>query len=564
MSFPALQKTWIGGSISGATDFINKLISVSAGGHAFTTLFEIKQAMINFHTAPWTVIGSSNSLSAAMDGTDYWDNSGDLQYKNGASDPFAWIVLEQTGVSGSFQVCFALDITLASDSGRNDISVIFSAAGFGTANGGTNGSTTARPTATDEQSLDGTDWIGAEGGSSTDKLLSVIQSDDGECTRVIISDAAGSEPITIMGFEKPRLPDPSWTTPHVCYLMKQTSASGQNAADNDLWNFSEDLVVNVDLGTARVLQPYIQNTIEAITETQYGGEVFFFSGELWQEFGDIQNLGTLFDWYWNTKGSSGAEPEDSFPAAGDRTFVCLGDFSIGWLDDSATDVAFTFTQQSPQFLGAETAIVNGASTLVLDKPSGVRPGDLLIMFWGGFGGGSAEITAAPSGWSAVREASTSLGGTAYEQCFIKIADYDDNGESSYTFTLAGSSNPGLGALLAYRPAHASQVDADAGSVSGSGASHTAPNITTLTDDARVISAYFFNRTGTSTHAVLTPPSGMTERVDFNGDSISRADIGLAIYDEEKASAGSYTGKTLTSESSTDGYAMTVSLRALGT
>ena len=95
-------------------------------------------------------------------------------------------------------------------------------------------------------------------------------------------------------------------------------------------------------------------------------------------------------------------------------------------------------------------------------------------------------------------------------------------------------------------------------------SHTAANVTTVNAEATIVSAGMFHRASSNPHSVTTPPAGMNSREDFNGGAISRPDLGLAIYDEEKAVAGLYTGKTLLSNPSTYGYGITAALRALGT
>jgi hypothetical protein len=91
-------------------------------------------------------------------------------------------------------------------------------------------------------------------------------------------------------------------------------------------------------GSTEIVDQYNQDTG---TIRMYGGNLTYSGGDA-----DL-DWGTLFDWYWvssDTGGAVYAELLDTFPAAGDRTFVAvgrIGQVAIGWLDDSATDLKYT-------------------------------------------------------------------------------------------------------------------------------------------------------------------------------------------------------------------------------
>jgi len=166
-------------------------------------MLAFKESLIGFSQNPWTVIGSCDATSFAMDGTDYWVNAqDDVNWSTGAH---SWIVLQQAGISAKFQLCVDLDVANYSDA----IIVVSPTAGFGTANGGSDGSTTARPTATDEVVINnGLDWLHATA-TNYNVAMHVMQSTDGECTRVawlfnnFVANAAF--------FDKVKNPHPSWT-----------------------------------------------------------------------------------------------------------------------------------------------------------------------------------------------------------------------------------------------------------------------------------------------------------------------------------------------------------------
>ena len=62
-------------------------------------LFKIKESLIGFDQSPWQVAGSSDSITAGMDGVDRWLSPADIIHApNG--QPHSWVVLEQPGLGG--------------------------------------------------------------------------------------------------------------------------------------------------------------------------------------------------------------------------------------------------------------------------------------------------------------------------------------------------------------------------------------------------------------------------------------------------------------------------------
>lgn len=155
----------------------------------------IKDAMIGFASSPWVVKRSSNAVVANT--SDNWASDSDIVAGGGAH---SWMVLEQAGIGPGFQVCFDLN-----SAGSTTASIIISpSAGF------TGGTTAARPTATDEIPLVnlGT-WT--NNGSDIQIRWSVMQSTDGECTRILL--AAGGAIVLLAVLDKPASPVTGWATP---------------------------------------------------------------------------------------------------------------------------------------------------------------------------------------------------------------------------------------------------------------------------------------------------------------------------------------------------------------
>lgn len=319
MALPALQKTWQGGTTLGGVDLVNQLISqANSEATARFALFAIKQALTTFNLNPWTVVSSSDSVTA--DNTDRWLDEGDLVFRVLGGGVHSWIVLQQANVNPLFQVCFALSNILASDPNRQHLWIVVSpAAGF------TGGTITDRPTATDEVEIntEGSSWLGSMT-TGVDTRLSCIQSSDGQCTRIVAAGISG--PFTSIGFEVPRLPNPNWTNPAVFYALRETIASGNNcfrrAVTQETSPFKA-IVTDLDSNPLEVAMRMTgpqRSTGEVIDEIKQS--IHFWGGGLSYDGVDAQvDWGTLFDWYWvnrNTGGSHAADG-DSFPAQVDGT-----------------------------------------------------------------------------------------------------------------------------------------------------------------------------------------------------------------------------------------------------
>jgi len=360
MAAPVLQKTWQGGSTAGGTQFVNVVIT---GTTPRDTLWAIKNAMVNFFAVPWTVVGSSDGSTSGMDAVDRWVTPANIVYRTTAGTPLSWIVLRQTGIGASHQIILYVDDLSATDPNRQNVNIMANATGFGTASGflGLNGSTTTIPTshaASRNFSLNGSSWLGAEGASPTQMVLTCISSTDGECTRIIASKQSTGVPITALGFEKARLPPSDWTIPAVMYIFKSTVASGLSALRWEVMaaNVSaQNVWGNQDLGpsfvaTPMTLQGPMFSTFEVVDLAEedrpnpmlYPCAVFGNPGYA-LGYPVLQHFGTLFDWYWCSRDVTGKflADLDTIPLAGDRTFVCVGDCVYGWLDDSATDLSYT-------------------------------------------------------------------------------------------------------------------------------------------------------------------------------------------------------------------------------
>lgn len=111
-------------------------------------MWAIKTLLVG--TGAWTVMGSCGYVGAAwasgMDGVDRWPDAVAVRWTETVGGYFSWIVLRNTAINASgqgYQICIACNPTVTQ---TNMMTLVDSWGG-----GFTGGSTTARPTASDEQ-----------------------------------------------------------------------------------------------------------------------------------------------------------------------------------------------------------------------------------------------------------------------------------------------------------------------------------------------------------------------------------------------------------------------------
>jgi len=196
MALPSLEKTW-------QFNVNQEFRALNSVADCYRQLvLAIKDTLKSFGTSPWTVRGSSDGTTAtdmsSPDNTDRWSTISDLVHADD-NQPHSWIVLEQPGLGSNAQLLiqFAVDNTqFQSGTKQRFMWVIFSPTG--TFTGGT---TSSRPTATDEIILmNGDDNSSFFDGTILEKIndqfsfvLHGMQSTDGESTRIIVCHRGASK-----------------------------------------------------------------------------------------------------------------------------------------------------------------------------------------------------------------------------------------------------------------------------------------------------------------------------------------------------------------------------------
>lgn len=183
MSAPTKEKTWTKYSTfvtsgTGPTPQSGQSQDNSDGRLVFYLLKS------QFLAAGWEVVSSCGYYSSAwhVGEDDHWIDAASVRWKE-ADNKFGWIVLKNTllhsGGEG-FQICIALTALASSGYSSNTITLAFACEG-----GFTGGSTTARPTATDEVVIFNNEVAtGYVYSTFTDNALNIWYSSDGEAFRL--------------------------------------------------------------------------------------------------------------------------------------------------------------------------------------------------------------------------------------------------------------------------------------------------------------------------------------------------------------------------------------------
>lgn len=322
MALPTLAKTWQ----------FNVNQQVLAQGTAQATnqrlLRLIKNSLVGFGTNPWQVRYSCDSIvaGAAGDLVDRW--AADANLVGGAPGAaHSWIVLRQTGIATNFELL----ISIESGTTVNALVLAFSpSAGF------SGGTTTARPTATDEiLMLNNGTW---NANTNANHQIHAMQSSDGQVTRVMLWEASVN--CTFWAFEKPNNPRASWTNPS-CVTVLASSSSTVAA----FGNLSPNLTAGGGQGSSKgkgvsgasFAMAWTGETAgssgilaNAILNTQSDFDAswdFFPIGIASTTTLNRGRMGSLFDIWWGSTGTSSA---DTYPNDASKQFAQLGNIILPW------------------------------------------------------------------------------------------------------------------------------------------------------------------------------------------------------------------------------------------
>lgn len=288
--------------------------------------------------------GGSLTAGTAGDTVDRWSINTDLVF-NTSGNAHSWIVLEQDGISTDFQICIDLQQGSNADDGAEIEIWVSPSAKF------TGGSTTARPTATDELMLranansDG--WSGAATVVARTWKWNMWRAQDGSVTYICYF--LNDNPIAFWVFAKPQSPATGWSgTQFVAAVFSPSQSDTANAMTYDEWydsarlkTYRSDRVSTADSFNETTLymtadtfgsNPFGQNLTVANDVT--GEYAIGTIGLLSTDAGFIGRWGTMYDLYWGQ--TVLGNPSDNYPSGGSKTWVQFQDLILGW--DGSTPV----------------------------------------------------------------------------------------------------------------------------------------------------------------------------------------------------------------------------------
>lgn len=232
MTLPSLSKTWqfipnYAVAATGTALGTNRTILKAFKDFLTTTSNWVNNA--NASTTPsnmWTVRYSCDSVAAGTvgDGVDRWDSITDLIWANAAS-AHSWIVLRNTAIGSTAEILISCEN--AHVYGANLTVAMSASAGF------TGGTTTTRPTATDEiVVLSNGAWGGVQASDASVKLHA-MKSTDGECWRLFCCNGGQANTSWLIG-KAMAFNESAWTNRMVMYA--QGAAANTNTLTNALLN----------------------------------------------------------------------------------------------------------------------------------------------------------------------------------------------------------------------------------------------------------------------------------------------------------------------------------------
>lgn len=168
---------------------------------------------------------------------------------------------------------------------------------------------------------------------------------------------------------------------------------------------------------------------------------------------------------------------------------------------------------------------------VLTTPTGTQPGDLLLLFYAEGGSGNHPLTAAPSGWTIIRNDYNANTGvqmaTAYGYAPATVP-------ANFSFTLSASSSYWVAGLLAIRNGVYRQSSYTAGGVSAPAAA-PAVSLSNVTPGSLLLwwAGGYYYYVG---YYSYTPPAGWTADIIQNTNS-SAGYGGMSVGKRENAPGG---------------------------
>lgn len=237
MALPTVIKTWqhdVNILYGGTTPQGGQVRSEADNGDL---LVKMKDALLGFASNPWTVVASSDSITAGLFGAvgDLWADSGDIHW-DGLGGPRSWILLKQSQIATNFQLLIDCNHY---NSLSNRITMTFCVDGFDTGSISTTSPPTPNGSRTWAMDFDTSSGWTYNGGLVSANIVTgrvhVMMDSTGKLTRVIVCRDGQVHFVLIID-----IPDdavawtPDWTDPViVIHRAKDDQTRGNYSDLND-------------------------------------------------------------------------------------------------------------------------------------------------------------------------------------------------------------------------------------------------------------------------------------------------------------------------------------------
>lgn len=317
MALPSLQKSWQFSTNNAYT----AAATVKASYEQL--VYAIKVILTGFSTNPWTVVSSSNAVSAGA--ADYWTSASSVSFQNSGSR--SWIVLKQTGLGSNVQLLMTYHASQSPTTGEFFQFYLSPSVGF------TGGSTTGNPTASDSFLIQ-TNQYGtfATPGAAFAFNIHGMKSTDGECTRLIWS--TNSQTCGALVLDKMQSPVTGLACPVATFCPAGQARTTNVWSNTTMYNGANVSLRNAGLITAGFVTMHVGGTQVAAVNSGIINQIsneypLIPMGVYSQQVSNYGFHGFVVD-MWNGTTNAAATNGSTYPNDTTRQLVQFGNTVLPW------------------------------------------------------------------------------------------------------------------------------------------------------------------------------------------------------------------------------------------
>lgn len=317
MALPSLQKSWQFSTNNAYT----AAATVKASYEQL--VYAIKVILTGFSTNPWTVVSSSNAVSAGA--ADYWTSASSVNFQNSGSR--SWIVLKQTGLGSNVQLLMTYHASQSPTTGEFFQFYLSPSVGF------TGGTVSANPTASDSFLIQ-TNQYGtfSTPGAAFAFNMHGMQSTDGECSRIVWS--SNSQTCGGLVIDKMQSPATGLACPVATYCPAGHARTVNVWSNTTVYNGANVTLRNAALVTAGFVTMHVGGSQVAANNSGVINQIsneypLMPMGVYSQQVSSYGFHGFMVD-MWNGTTNAAATNGSTYPNDTTRQLVQFGNTVLPW------------------------------------------------------------------------------------------------------------------------------------------------------------------------------------------------------------------------------------------